>query len=245
MVYSDPGNKGFTLIELLALIAIVAVVAAVFVPGLASSHRASNERQGCTALKTLTSAEADFRANDRDGNGVNDFWTGDVKGLYTMTSARVRGAGGDRSNPPLKLIELAVAAADVDGTLVPAGGVNMALQSFTPSSPAYGYWFLALDTDLSLRAEDPERLYRADTGGSLPMGKCHHLSKFGFIAIPDTLAKAKYVFLVNENNTIVRRALECGVFTNSPVPPGREAVPENYRNWPSDGGLSRYWSKFD
>src|SRR5579862_1744833 len=109
------GKKGgFTLIELMIVIAIIAIIAAIAIPGLLSSQRASNERNASTTLKTLTSAEADFRANDRDWNQVNDFWTGDVKGLYTMTSARVRGARGDREDPPIRLIELSVAAADVD-----------------------------------------------------------------------------------------------------------------------------------
>jgi hypothetical protein len=31
-------------------------------------------------------AESDFRANDRDWNHVNDFWTTSMKDLYTMTS---------------------------------------------------------------------------------------------------------------------------------------------------------------
>ena len=40
-----------------------------------------------SSLRTQTVAEADFRANDRDWDHVNDFWTVDVKGLYTMTGA--------------------------------------------------------------------------------------------------------------------------------------------------------------
>ncbi|HVR83252.1 MAG TPA: type II secretion system protein, partial [Planctomycetota bacterium] len=89
------GKKGgFTLIELMIVIAIIAIIAAIAIPGLLSSQRASNERNASTSLKTLTSAEADFRANDRDWNHVNDFWTGDVKGLYCMTSAAVIGNAG-------------------------------------------------------------------------------------------------------------------------------------------------------
>src|SRR6188508_3146890 len=107
------GKKGFTLIELMIVIAIIAIIAAIAIPGLLSSRRASNERTASTSLKTLSSAEADFRANDRDWNHVNDFWTGDVKGLYTMTSADVRGAGISPNDPPIKLIEMEVAAADV------------------------------------------------------------------------------------------------------------------------------------
>src|SRR4051812_44657210 len=171
--------RGFTLIELMIVIAIIAIIAAIAIPGLLSSQRASNERNASTSLKTLTSAEADFRANDRDGNLVNDFWTGDVKGLYTMTSANVRGTRGDT---PIRLIELSIAAADMDGSLVPAGGENLDLGSFAGRAPKAGYWYLTLDADLSLKAGDPHRPYREDTGGPIPMGKCHSLDKFGFVA---------------------------------------------------------------
>src|SRR5689334_9677177 len=53
----------------------IAIVAAIAIPGLLSSQRASNERNASASLKTLASAEADFRANDRDNNKINDFWT--------------------------------------------------------------------------------------------------------------------------------------------------------------------------
>src|SRR5215203_2691977 len=99
-------RQGFTLIELMIVIAIIAVIAAIAIPGLLSSQRAENERNASASLKTLSSAEADFRANDRDWNHVNDFWTGDVKGLYTMTSAEIRGAGAASKDLPIRLIEI-------------------------------------------------------------------------------------------------------------------------------------------
>ncbi len=55
------------------------------------------------SLKVLTSAEADFRANDRDGNGVHDFWRKDIAGFYAMPGV---------DGKPLKLIELSTALAD-------------------------------------------------------------------------------------------------------------------------------------
>ena len=44
--------------------------------------RSRNERSASHWIKALASVEADYRANDRDGNGVNDVWTGDIAGLY-------------------------------------------------------------------------------------------------------------------------------------------------------------------
>jgi prepilin-type N-terminal cleavage/methylation domain-containing protein len=238
--YSD--RRGFTLIQLLVVIGIIAVIAALLVPGMASSRRASNERMASTTLKTMTSAEADFRANDRDGNQVNDFWTGDVKGLYTMTSAAVRGARGDRWDPPIRLIELPIAAADADGTRVPAGGENMDLGAFASPAPKDGHWFVALTADLSAGPGNPEGRYRADTGGSVPMGKCHHLTKFGFIAVPQSSWTGKYIFMVNENNSLFRRGVFGELWTGGAVPPGLDGIPEEYRNWPDDTNLKSYWS---
>ncbi|HVR86315.1 MAG TPA: type II secretion system protein [Planctomycetota bacterium] len=234
-------REGFTLIEMLVVIAVIGIAAALTIPGLHSSRRASNERSASTTLKTLTSAEADFRANDRDWNQVNDFWTGDVKGLYTMTSARVRGARGDREDPPIRLIELSVAAADVDGSFVPAGGENMELRNFATPAPKEGYWFSAMEADHYLKAGDPDRLYRADTGGPIPMGKCHHRSKFGFIALPMSSWTGKYLYMINENNSVFRRSYTDEIWSSPGNPPGREGIPEEFRNWPDDDILRQFW----
>src|SRR6185295_6127084 len=125
-------RSGLTLAEVLIILGIVLLIAAIAVPGLLSSERASHERSASTLLKVLTSAQADFRANDRDGNHVNDFWTADVKGLYTMTSAEIPGAGKTPKDAPLKLIDLSVATADADPAVAEAGGENMPLAPFGP-----------------------------------------------------------------------------------------------------------------
>src|SRR3982751_2178207 len=140
-------TKGFTLIELMIVIAIIAIIAAIAIPGLLSSQRASNERNASTSLKTLTSAEADFRANDRDWNHVNDFWTGDVKGLSPMTSAAVSGSSNSTTDQIIKLIELSVASADADSTLITAGGENANLTTFAVYAAKAGYWYQALVLD--------------------------------------------------------------------------------------------------
>src|SRR5688500_17803531 len=98
------GCRGFTQIELLVVLTVCALVAALALPGLLSSQRASNERGASAALKTLASAQADFRENDRDGNKVQDFWTRDVAGLYGVVPA------GETET--IKLIDRSVAGAD-------------------------------------------------------------------------------------------------------------------------------------
>ena len=100
-------------------------------------QRATNERLAATMLKTLASAEADFRANDRDWDGVNQFWRRDVAGLYAMSPP-----GG----MPIRLIDLDVAAAD-----------DCPLPNFShliPSRTLSGYRFRAIRH----ADEDPKRL---------------------------------------------------------------------------------------
>src|SRR5215831_15801756 len=75
---------------------------------------------------TIASAQADFRANDRDGNHQNDYWRNDVAGLYGL---EVQGQA-------LKLIELSVAAADDRPT------TN--LDKYGTKSPKAGFWYRAL-----------------------------------------------------------------------------------------------------
>jgi hypothetical protein len=98
--------------------------------------RGSNIRSAEKRLRWLAAAEADFRGNDRDGNGVQDYWTGDVAGLYQWG-----------------LIDQATAMADL-----------RPLNPLVPSPvPADGYFYLALDVDASV---DPPEPYRQGTGGT-------------------------------------------------------------------------------
>jgi type IV pilus assembly protein PilA len=234
-------QRGFTLIELMIVIAIIAVIAAIAIPGLLSSQRASNERNASTSLKTLTSAEADFRANDRDGNKINDFWTGNVSGLYTMTSAAIVGSVNSTTDPALKLIELSIASADANGTTPPAGGENAGLTTFALPSSKAGYWYNALVTDSG--SSGAEATYQQDTGGTLSMGSVHNFWKFGFTAWPESRSAGKFVYIIDENNTIFRSAISTNVAPSAANPPGPLTAP--YDSYPSGANLKSYWSKLD
>jgi prepilin-type N-terminal cleavage/methylation domain-containing protein len=236
-------KRGFTLIELMIVIAIIAIIAAIAIPGLLSSQRASNERNASTSLKTLTSAQADFRSNDRDGNHVNDFWTANVAGLYTMTNAFIPGAPANSpTDPSIKLIELSLASADADSTTVSAGGENLDLTNFAVPSAKAGYWYAALITDNNV-AGAVESTYKIDTGGTPLMGSVHNYWKFGFISFPDSQSAGKYVFIIDENNTIFRSATSGAVKPTMSTPPGLPAAP--YDSYPNSADLKSFWSKMD
>ena len=71
-----------------------------------SNCRCSPERTADMSLRTVFTAQRDFRGHDRDGNGKSDYWRADIAGLYCL-----RGPG----DVPVKLIELSIAGADDGG----------------------------------------------------------------------------------------------------------------------------------
>ena len=79
-------------------------------------------------LKTVASAQEDFRTNDRDGDGVKGYWRKDVAGLYALKPK----GGGDA----IKLIQVSLAGAD-------AAAVED-VATYAERAPKAGFWFRAL-----------------------------------------------------------------------------------------------------
>lgn len=98
------------------------------IPGLLVTSRASNDRNAWATLRTIASAQEDFRANDRDGNGRRDYWRKDIAGLYALS---LPGAPD-----PIRLIELSCAGADA--------APQSPILSYTVQSPKAGYLYRAL-----------------------------------------------------------------------------------------------------
>ena len=86
-----------------------------------------NERNASSSLKTIASAQADFRSNDRDENGQADFLCADIAGLYATKG---------KEGQPIRLIEPSIALADDR----PATD----LAPYGTRSPKGGYWYRAL-----------------------------------------------------------------------------------------------------
>jgi prepilin-type N-terminal cleavage/methylation domain-containing protein len=198
-------RKGFTLIELMIVIAIIAVIAAIAIPGLLAAQRSSNERNASTSLKTITTAEADFRSNDRDGNRATDFWTADVYALFGMIgvtgSNTAFPADSATASNHIKLLEPSLAGADGATQQALYGNVEFG-PAIVNGSPKAGYGFRALGSEVT--GGTATTLLNDTDGASQFYGNCHDVDRFAFIAFPISLNSGKLAFVVNEDNTIWR-----------------------------------------
>lgn len=186
--------------------------------GAMSGRGASNERNASACLKTIATAEADFRANDRDNNRVNDYWVGDVAGLYSLKE------GGQS----IKLIEVSMALADAAPLEAgAAGGKIPALTDFGQPAPKAGYHYRVMTHDNSSGKSEP---YAAETNPDDKMGKVHSNASFGFCAYPAEYGvTGTRTFIINEGNTIF----------------WKDTAGEAVLEWPSDDELKAEWHKLD
>lgn len=234
-------DKGFTLIELMIVIAIIAIIAAIAIPGLLNSQRASNERNASGSLKTVATAQADFRSNDRDNNRVNDFWTGDIAGLYCIDNTNV-----SATPVPIKLVEVSLALADI-GAAVGLAIVTPAGDNYTQPNTAFGvqgakagYWYMTLINDQS--TQPAATVYAADTGNGPAR---YNTSRFGAAAMPETYGSSgTKVFIINEGNTMFKRDYGADSLTQGAIPPALGGGGFD-GDWPTDAVLSANWSKMD
>jgi hypothetical protein len=138
--------------------------------------RARGKQKVTELLKTLTAAEADFRSNDRDGNGINDFWTGDVAGLHSLGAP----VGPGRSES-IRLIPPEIARADA---------------AHPGAVPHHGYFFVAMQTD------ENGIPYRQVTDPRPGVKPERNLSKFAFCAYPAEYGRTgRFTFIIDEGNT--------------------------------------------
>ena len=178
-----------------------------YAPSVHGVMMSANERNGSWSLKTITTAQADFRANDRDGNREMDFWVRDVAGLYGLEPAP---AGGGEAAPAadatliLKLIEPALASADAT-----EGRWNYPTLAIKAPQAKAGYHFASLRFFESGGKTEPYH-----KGG----GRNH--DRFGFAAYPaDYGISGRMTFIVNEDNSIWQKDLEGEEIDTFPADP--------------------------
>lgn len=153
---------------------------------LRSACRGGNSRNARSTLMTLASAQADFRAHDRDGDGRRDYWRDDVSGLYALVRpGEVEMIG---------LIEISAAGADLrpmpgrdPGTTGPCL-IDQSL--YVVQAPKAGYWFAALAFEDEGEARDPKR--------------------FAFCAFPDSLPAGKKIYAVTQEGVVWTRPARWG-----------------------------------
>ena len=229
--------RGFTLIELMIVIAVIAIIAALAIPALLSAQMAANEKNAHASLKTIITAQIEFRNNDRDGNRIPDFWTGDISGLYGMTSLVVPG----NTDELVKLIDISIAGADTNplpgGS---AGGELRDVANIIQITTKAGYWYGVLDQNLQEGLD-----YQVDTWGNTPMGEVHNLQRFGAIVFPDERQKSgRTAAIISEIGTIFVRSGLDEIKPSALVPPGA-IVNVDYKDWPTDATLATIWGKLD
>jgi len=197
-------KKGFTLIELMIVIAIIAIIAAIAIPGLLAAQRSANQRNASASLKTIPTAEADFRSNDRDGDRLNNFWVSSLYGLYGICpSTDGVAAGSALPGDMVKVIDSGVASSDSVALVAPGTlpvGIVAPTAALGPSrSPKSGYFFSMGGTD-ELTVAYPEAI----VGGSPIYNGHHNFGKFACMAVPVARGTGTQMFLVTEDATIYR-----------------------------------------
>ncbi len=141
-------------------------------------RRLSNQRNASASLKTLATAQADFRANDRDDDKVNNFWVKDVAGLYGIET------GGEA----IKLIDPGIAHADR------TSGKGK-YPSVKEESPKAGHHFAAL-----------KRYREGGKSAAYDDGKGRNNSRFAFVAWPAQYPQGgRMTFIISEENTIFEK----------------------------------------
>ena len=105
-------------------------------PGI-EKYRSANEQLTIRYLDSLGLAQRDFYWGDIDNNGVKDFWTGDIVGLFPNAI--------DPEEPILKADAAPLVATEEEPT------------------PLNGYYFAVLERDNSCT---PPQTYQQDTDGS-------------------------------------------------------------------------------
>lgn len=170
-----------------AVLGLLTGVGALCAPLLTSHSHCGGEQSAGASLKTIVSAQADFRENDRDGDGVKQFWRADVAGLYGLLPKD--------SAEMIKLIELSVAAADLEpvgmSTTGDRGPGVVKPGDYAVAAPKAGYWFVALRLEDEVEGPlDPQR--------------------FAFCAVPDSPASGKLVYAVTHAGVVWEAAARIG-----------------------------------
>jgi hypothetical protein len=137
----------------------------------------TREMNASLLMRTLVNVQAMVKFTDADGNGVEDYWTGDVAGLYGMQDA-----AGNR----IMMIPRSMAAADA------AALENYGLEATGQANQ--GYLFRVMTTD------ETGAVYQLDGDGD--GDAVTHPQRFGICAYPETYEPGKKTLIVNQMGVV-------------------------------------------
>ncbi len=220
MAESSRRPPQWTLVSLLVVVIVMALLVCLAMPATRRAKREENERGASAMMKTLATAEADFRSNDRDNDRAQNFWVYDVSGLYTLCPS-TNGMSVPTAEPGrmLALIDRRLAAADVTDIVRDAPGTVPAAKAFGAWTPLGGYLYRAFAMHEPGAPAgfggDGGDVHPAGTvlryarpGGIEAWGDGWNFGKFGFAALPGRSDVGSQVFIMDESITIFRFTID-------------------------------------
>lgn len=149
----------------------------------------ANERNASATIKSVVTAQENFRSNDLDRNQTNDYWVADVSGLYRIVAGE---------QPIAALMDLAAAAADA-APAVPIDkegeihGVRLA--AMDAGKPKAGYRYAVVKQYAS--GDKTEAYDQADG---------RNFGKFAVCAFPaDYGVTGNLTFIIDESATVYQK----------------------------------------
>jgi hypothetical protein len=138
-------------------------------------------------LKILFQAEKDFFERDRDGNGIPDYWVGDVAGLRTLL---------DKNGFPVELIDMSDAWRDASPMTKDSDKTRFAPLKECTGVKQYALQVIPSKADGSAYGED------IDLDGL----KCKSRIGFAFCAVPAYYTKnASLTYIIDQTGVVWAR----------------------------------------
>jgi len=186
-----------------------------------TEQMAANEKSAVALLKLLVSAEAIWRQQDPDGNGIKDYWTYDISCLHRMLRAD--------GTTKVAFIPSDYARADVNTAEFGDFGESVGIEDWSDliPEPKNGYYFQAMELD------ETGAPYSLEEVGETGI-KAANKTKFGFVAYPAEYGQTgRQTFIVNEQGMIYAIGINPDIYGVALKWPGNDDSGDPYAqsNW--------------